>query len=323
MNKLLGFASVLAMAASGVASSQLLFHDGSIQTRAAPVRANVVHVAASGSAADNGARLSAAIAAIADASASNPYVVQLDPGEYDAGASALNLKSFVSVNGAGTWSTTLNSAATVVVVGADDASIRDLTVLSSAPSGVGFILFGDDGASDVSGLLERVRIVMDNASGTSVGVQISNGCLVKFIDCEITGTPLPAFAARTGIFLQGGASARSQCEFRQSRIDLSATGSSSIRAISVLARGDATLSDSNAQTLGGSLTSTLFVAADATLIARQSEIASTDTSVSNSGIYDAFSTKHSGALPVEDLPFGGGDTAYTRYNQCAQNGAEL
>ena len=82
----------------------------------------------------SGARLLAAVAAITDASATNPWLVRIEPGVYDLNGQSLAMKSYVDVEGSGTGVTTVRSTVEMLgtVQGADFAELRALTVWNEA-----------------------------------------------------------------------------------------------------------------------------------------------------------------------------------------------
>jgi hypothetical protein len=92
----------------------------------------------SGNPAASGAALLDALAGITDNSAAKPYVLKLDPGIYDLGATSLVMKPYVDVEGSGQGSTTVRGPgnddfpayATAIVVGGVAAELRNLTVSS-------------------------------------------------------------------------------------------------------------------------------------------------------------------------------------------------
>ena len=72
--------------------------------------ATVVAVRGDGTAGENGTALRNALAAITDATAQRPYLLQLAPGTYDLGTASFLMKDHVSIAGAGRTATDLTSA---------------------------------------------------------------------------------------------------------------------------------------------------------------------------------------------------------------------
>jgi hypothetical protein len=82
-----------------------------------------------GTDADNGVALLAALAGITTATATNPWLLKIEPGIYDLGASSLSMKSYVDIEGSGETVTTIRSAsASATIAGASSSEIRSLTV---------------------------------------------------------------------------------------------------------------------------------------------------------------------------------------------------
>ena len=81
----------------------------------------------------SGTALLAAMASITGNSASNPWLLKIEPGIYDLGGGALTLKPFVDVEGSGELVTTIRSSGspsdtTATVVGATNCQLRFLTI---------------------------------------------------------------------------------------------------------------------------------------------------------------------------------------------------
>jgi len=72
--------------------------------------ARIVLVRAGGSATANGTALRSALAGISAASSSNPYMIKVEPGVYDLGATPLQMKPNVDIEGSGIDATTLTGA---------------------------------------------------------------------------------------------------------------------------------------------------------------------------------------------------------------------
>ncbi len=95
-----------------------------------------VHVhPVSGDGIASGTRLINAFAGIADASATKHYVVKVEPGIYDVGATMLEMKPYVDIEGSGQEATVIQGVGTTdtsgtiaVVKGASSSEIRDLQV---------------------------------------------------------------------------------------------------------------------------------------------------------------------------------------------------
>jgi hypothetical protein len=93
-----------------------------------------------GTPAENGAALLAALAGITDASASKPYLLKLEPGIYDVGATTLVAKDFVDIEGSGRDVTTVQGEISsagdgVIAISTSNLEVRDLTVLNTDVAG--------------------------------------------------------------------------------------------------------------------------------------------------------------------------------------------
>lgn len=70
---------------------------------------------------------------IATPSATNPWLVKMEPGIYDLGDEALVMRPFVDIEGSGQGVTTVTSAGVNTVIAASDAEIRELTIRNTSP----------------------------------------------------------------------------------------------------------------------------------------------------------------------------------------------
>jgi hypothetical protein len=174
----------------------------------------------------SGANLIAAIAGITTASATNPYLIKIEPGIYDVGATRFQMKEWVDVEGSGIDVTTIRGPGTSdmtgffgVVLGASHSEIRDLTI----------DVYGD--ADEVS----------PNALGMS---------LYDVVDQRIYRV---RFLATGGVLQWGVRSVDSSVHLREVEIALDATGTQN--SYGVVLRGlppaDSTLLDSRIGILGG------------------------------------------------------------------------
>lgn len=124
-----------------------------------------------GTAEQNGAALLAALAGITTASATNPWLVKVEPGIYDVGTTPLTMKPYVDIEGSGEGTTTLlgitsgSSPGTGTVVGSSNAELRFLTV-QSAGANVHVAVF-------TSGSV-RLTHVTATATGGNVPISVYN-----------------------------------------------------------------------------------------------------------------------------------------------------
>ncbi len=130
-----------------------------------------------GTDAQNGSTLLDALSGITDASATKPYLLYIEPGTYDLGTSALQMKQHVDIQGAGELKTLIisNVSGTVgetfcgtgAVRGANDAELRFLTVRHAGNGNCAIAIYNDS----ASPLLTHVRAESSRSGGdTSIGV---------------------------------------------------------------------------------------------------------------------------------------------------------
>ncbi len=86
-----------------------------------------------GTAVQNGAALLQALADITTASATNPWLLKIEPGVYDLGQGSLTMRPYVDIEGSGELATRItrvgsSSPSVATVIGADNAELRFLTV---------------------------------------------------------------------------------------------------------------------------------------------------------------------------------------------------
>jgi len=148
-----------------------------------------------GTPAENGGALLTALAGIDDAAADNPYLLKLEPGQYDVGATSLVMKEYVDIEGSGELATKIvgtgsSTSDTGTVWGTNNAELRFLTVSNSGN-------WADWATAiynlSVSPRLTHVKALASQA-GTSVGVRNENA------DAEMTNVT----AIATALYVAGG-----------------------------------------------------------------------------------------------------------------------
>jgi hypothetical protein len=149
----------------------------------------------------NGQALRDTLAAITDASSTKPYLVKLEPGEYNVGGAPLQMKSFVDLEGSGSNATKVDSSSTstmtLFVETTAPAAIRDLTI---AAGGV-----NTSAVATQSDLTLEDDFVTAGGTGTTVGVFAFNGPQVVVQDSRISGAVGGSGNTAYGIATQGGA----------------------------------------------------------------------------------------------------------------------
>jgi hypothetical protein len=128
-----------------------------------------------GDATASGTRLLNTLAAITNASATKRYVIKVEPGIYDVGATMLEMKPYVDIEGSGQEATVIQgngnneSSMVATVEGADFAELRDLQVKSVGnPSGTPFTI-----ATAIA--LDSDDTTIRNVTVTSSGASVNWG----------------------------------------------------------------------------------------------------------------------------------------------------
>jgi len=105
--------------------------------RARSLMSNTTVVSADDDALTNGTRLLTAVNSIQDASATNPYLLQLDAGIFDVGTSRIAMPDFVSITGAGREVTQIRSISSSAALDmGNNSTARQLTVINEGSGGV-------------------------------------------------------------------------------------------------------------------------------------------------------------------------------------------
>lgn len=175
--------------------------------------------------------IGAALASITTASASNPYLVRVGPGEFD---ERVTMKPFVDIEGSGTGMTLIqttaqNDPSKGAVIGASNAQLRNLTVKCLGP-GAGYatgfavpagvtaslrnvqLIAQSAGAFNGYGIYARginavvdakdVIILSNGATTNNYGVFAEVSASVTCRECAIT---VPAAASAYALYNAGGA----------------------------------------------------------------------------------------------------------------------
>ena len=137
-----------------------------------------------------GAGLQAAIDGITDASASNTYLVKVEPGIYDVSSGGLSTKAWVDVEGSGEGMTTIRAAATVpalFVVG--NPEVRFVTLEHDGAAGPGGPGTGGAGSvilsSGSSARFSHVTLIAKAIAGGAAGVFFENPTSLTLNDVTI------------------------------------------------------------------------------------------------------------------------------------------
>jgi hypothetical protein len=117
--------------------------------------------------------LIAAVQGISDNSATNPYLVKIEPGIYDLGSQSLVMKEHVDIEGSGELATTITAAGGTgqgTVVGADNSELRFATVKSAGGGQQAVALF----AQSTSPRFSHVTAI-GSGGQENYGIHLSNG----------------------------------------------------------------------------------------------------------------------------------------------------
>jgi hypothetical protein len=150
-----------------------------------------------GSPALSGARLLLRHAAIVGASASNPFVLKLEPGVYDLRDRSLAMKPFVDIEGSGEGVTLVRSAveSTGTIAGAANAELRSLTVENTAAT-VAIAL-----RNDASGFQAAHVTCKATTAGGATGIaQNSTGAVtLRSVTATANGHSATGISSRGGL----------------------------------------------------------------------------------------------------------------------------
>ena len=153
---------------------------------------------------DNGLQLLAALDGITDNSASNGYLVVLEPGVYDVGSETLTLKPFIDLAGSGRNTTIVQGDSSSGVLLTDSKTeIRDLTLMHRGAACNTLTLK----VSGTDVLLSRLSIVGGNTTNTATscnttGLSAASGATAILNDLTVTGGN-GGFSSRAITFFSG------------------------------------------------------------------------------------------------------------------------
>lgn len=189
-----------------------------------------------------GSALIRAVAGIAGNSASNTYLIKIEPGVFDLVTGSLVMKPYVDIEGSGEGVTTITSAdasGTGTVVAANNTELRHLTVKNNGSGQQSVAIFAQTASP-------RITHVTASASGSSenYGLHISNGSSV------LTNVTATASSGVTAIALAnlGGATSASNSSFSASD-----SPSGLVAAVLTASGGAMKLQNSTLTASGGSI----------------------------------------------------------------------
>lgn len=140
-----------------------------------------------GNPAASGTALQAALAGIASPSATNRWLLKIEPGIYDVGSTSLQMRSWVDIEGSGMGVTTIRGSVadpySATIHGANDAELRLLTVEASDISTTAIAMAN----YEASPRIYRVRFSTTGNGTHAWGVRnVNSATLIE--ECEITVT---------------------------------------------------------------------------------------------------------------------------------------
>jgi len=163
-----------------------------------------------GNATASGTALINALSGISGNSATNPFLLKIEPGIYDLGASALTMKPNVDIEGSGENTTfivasrgsTTNNVSAAAIVSAASAELRQLTVSNTAPGTiVGMAFF----SGSLATRLTHVTLNSTGATGTSMGLFATFNTTLSVDRATIMATATGGTSGATGIHFSTGA----------------------------------------------------------------------------------------------------------------------
>jgi hypothetical protein len=139
----------------------------------------------------SGTALQSALAGISSPSATNRWLLKIEPGIYDIQSGSLQMRPWVDVEGSGTNLTTIRSTGTTII-GASDTELRMLTVEAIGNPGSQVIAMFNENANP---RVYRVKFVTQTTNSEAWGMRNWSSA-PKIEECE--------FSVSGGIFLVHG-----------------------------------------------------------------------------------------------------------------------
>lgn len=201
-----------------VAEGQLVFSDGSQQSSAGAVYTHTVVVNPSGTDTQNGTALLNALGAISGNTSTNRFLLQLEPGIYNLGASSLTLKSWVDIHGSGLTNTIITGNGATTVNAVADGFLRYAAVQNTGSSSVVYSVSG------VSSELFRVSLSHLGTSGTNATVSVTSAGSLSLQNCAVSATTAST-GSNTGILVSG---VGSNVDLRSASVTVSGSSTSNV-----------------------------------------------------------------------------------------------
>jgi hypothetical protein len=128
-------------------------------------------------------------------SANNRWLIHIEPGTYNVGTSAINMKPFVDIEGSGRDSTTVVGTGLHLFNTVDGVELRELTAGCQAAQCFAIV---NDGA--FSPLITNVDAFVDATTGFSAAIVSTGGSpKIQNVHVQVSGSNAP-----TGIDIEGG-----------------------------------------------------------------------------------------------------------------------
>ena len=172
------------------------------------------------------------VSGIADPSASNPYLVKIEPGIYDLEASSLFMRPYVDIEGSGEGVTTITSSISTgsgAVIGANNSELRFLTVKNTGGAGQQVVALFSESTSP------RYTHVTATASGGSDNdaIHISNGApVLSYVTASASGGSRSTGVANLGGLLTASNSTFSAADAANTNLGVLSTFGGTVRATS-------------------------------------------------------------------------------------------
>jgi hypothetical protein len=157
---------------------------------------STVVVSPTGTDTENGTALLNALTGITDASATNPYLLLIEPGTYDLGSSVLRMKDHVDIEGSGQLHTTITSSTSSAcsngtVIGANNAELSFLTVRNTGSSNCIAAIYNN-------AVSPRLTHVTAEAAGGAAGGATNAIGVFTIVNANLTMTNVTAVASSSG-----------------------------------------------------------------------------------------------------------------------------
>ena len=206
----------------------------------------------------SGTALRNALAGISSPSATNRWLLKIEPGTYDIAGTSLAMRAYVDVEGSGIEATTIlngnpSGLESVTILGADNAELRFLTVQAIAPTSTSDIIAMAN--YGVSPRVYRVKLVSQATSAWGMR-NVNAAPLVEECEISVTSTSAtPSFAY--GLVFRGFPPGSRRGSILRSQVKVSGAaknyGVFMADALSVTS-----IRDSSFEVLGGSSTQGLY-----------------------------------------------------------------